>query len=171
MKRLSGVLLALAFSLGSVTAFADAPKIAVVDLQKVMQTSDEMKSIQAKLEQEFKPRRDKLMGMEADLKSDMDAFKRDSSVMNQAKRKEAEEKIVAAQQQFEREGQQYQQELSAAHNQAMEQFYNKVRAAISKVAQEKKYDLVLQKDAAPFSLDKLDVTDRVIEVAKEAAKS
>ncbi len=171
MKRLGGVLLALVFSIGSVGAFADAPRIAVVDLQKIMQTSDEMKTIQAKLEQEFKPRRDKLMGMEADLKTDMDAFKRDSAVMNQAKRKEAEEKIVATQQQFEREGQQYQQELSAAHNQAMEQFYDKIRAAISKVAQEKKYDLVLQKDAAPFSIEKLDVTTRVIEVAGEAVKS
>jgi outer membrane protein len=171
MKRLTNILLVLFFSFGSISAFADAPKIAVVDLQKIMQTSDEMKAIQAKLEQNFKPRRDKLMGMEADLKTDMDTFKRDSSVMSQAKRKEAEDKIVATQQQFEREGQQYQQELSAAHNQAMEQFYDKIRAAISKVAAEKKYDLVLQKDAAPFSIEKLDVTEQVIQVARDAEKS
>lgn len=171
MKQLTNVLMALLISMTSGLAFADAQKIGVVDLQKIMQTSDEIKAIQSKLEQEFKPRRDKLMGMEADLKTDMDAFRRDSAVMNQSKRKEAEEKIVAAQEKLEREGQQYQQELSAAHNQAMEQFYNKIRTAISKVAQEKKYDLVLQKDAAPFSLDKLDVTDRVIEVARDAAKS
>ena len=170
-KRLSGALLALCFSVGSVNAFADAGKIAVVDLQKIMQTSDEMKTIQAKLEQEFKPRRDKLMGMEADLKTDMDAFKRDSAVMNQAKRKEAEEKIMTAQQQLEREGQQYQQELNVAQNQAMEKFYNKIRDAISNVAKEKKYDLVLQKDAAPFSIDQLDVTDQVIAAAKHVTKS
>jgi outer membrane protein len=171
MKRLSGVLLALFFSIGAVSAFADAAKIVVVDIQKIMQTSDEMKAIQSKLEQEFKPRRDKLMGMEADLKTDMDAFKRDSAVMSQAKRKEAEDKIVATQQQFEREGQQYQQELSTAHNQAMEQFYNKIRAAIAKVAAEKKYDLVLQKDAAPFSLEQLDVTEQVIAKARAAQQS
>ncbi|MCH9689887.1 MAG: OmpH family outer membrane protein [Gammaproteobacteria bacterium] len=171
MKRLTSILLVLFFSFGSISTFADAPKIAVVDLQKIMQTSDEMKAIQAKLEQSFKPRRDKLMGMEVDLKTDMDTFKRDSSVMSQAKRKEAEDKIVATQQQFERDGQQYQQELSAAHNQAMEQFYDKIRAAISKVAAEKKYDLVLQKDAAPFSIEKLDVTEQVIQVARDAAKS
>jgi outer membrane protein len=169
MKRLSGVVLALVFSVFSVASFADAPRIGVVDLQKVMQTSEEMKTIQAKLEQEFKPRRDKLMGMEADLKKDMDAFKRDSAVLSQAKRKELEQKIVNTQQQFERDGQQYQQELSAAHNQAMEQFYNKVRTAISKVAKEQKYDLVLQKDAAPFSMDKLDVTDKVIEVTRASS--
>ncbi len=169
MKRLSGVVLALAFSVCSFASAADAPKIGVVDLQKVMQTSDEMKTIQATLEKEFKPRRDKLMGMEADLKKDMETFKRDSAVMSQSKRKEMEQKIVDAQQQFERDGQQYQQELSAAHNQAMEQFYNKVRAAISKVAKEQKYELVLQKDAAPFSIDKLDVTDKVIEVTRASS--
>jgi outer membrane protein len=169
MKRLSGVVLALVFSVFSVASFADAPRIGVVDLQKVMQTSEEMKTIQTKLEQEFKPRRDKLMGMEADLKKDMDAFKRDSAVLSQAKRKELEQKIVNMQQQFERDGQQYQQELSAAHNQAMEQFYGKVRTAISKVAKEQKYDLVLQKDAAPFSMDKLDVTDKVIEVTRASS--
>lgn len=168
MKRLGIVLLALCFSAFSMTAFAETSKIGVVDLQKIMQTSDEMKSIQSKLEQEFKPRRDKLMGMEADLKADMDAFKRDSAVMAQAKRKEMEQKIVAAQQQFEHDGQQYQQELSAAHNQAMEKFYDKIKMAIAKVAKAQKYDLVLQKDAAPFSNDALDVTDKVIEAARAA---
>mgnify|MGYP002880538402 CR=1 FL=1 len=165
MKKLIGLFSGLLLTFSSGIALAEASRIAVVDLQKIMQTSDEMKSIQAELEKEYKPRRDKLMGMEADLKADMEAFKRDSAVMSQAKRKEAEQKIIATQDAFEREGQQYQQELTAAHNQAMEKFYNKIRLAISKVAEEKKFDLVLQKDAAPFSLDSLDVTDAVIKAA------
>lgn len=169
MKQLRAVLWACVFLVSTAYA-AETPKIVVVDLQKIMQTSDEMKAIQAKLEKEFKPRRDKLMGMEVDLKTDMDIFKRDSAVMSQSKRKEAEEKIIAAQQQFEREGQQYQQELSAAHNQAMEQFYNKIRTAIASVAKVKKYDLVLQKDAAPFSLEQLDVTEQVIAAAHHSIK-
>ena len=74
-----------------------------------------------------------------------------------------EKKIVTTQQQFEREGQQYQQELSTAHNEAMEEFYNKIRAAIAKVAESDKFDVVLQKDAAPFSVDKLDVTSKVMQ--------
>jgi outer membrane protein len=172
MKRLGGVLLALFFSVGSMSTFAEASKIAVVDLQKIMRTSDEMKNVQAKLEQTFKPRRDKLMGMEADLKTDMDAFKRDGAVMSQVSRKAAEEKIMTAQQLLERDGQQYQQELNAAQNQAMELFYKKIQTVISSVAKEKKYDLVLQKDAAPFSLDGLDLTEQVMKaVEQDAVKS
>ncbi|OGV38588.1 MAG: hypothetical protein A3F46_04865 [Legionellales bacterium RIFCSPHIGHO2_12_FULL_42_9] len=162
MKRLGGVLLALMFTMSSVCAYAEGTKIGVVDLQKIMQTSAQMKAIQDKLEKEFKPRRDKLVAMEDGLKKDMEKFKRDSAVLTAMQRKDLEKKIVTTQQQFEREGQQYQQELSTAHNEAMEEFYNKIRSAIAKVAQSEAYDLVFQKDAAPFSVDKLDVTAKVM---------
>lgn len=163
MKRMGRVLIALAFAFSTVSAFADGTKIGVVDLQKIMQTSTQMKTIQEKLEKEFKPRRDKLVAMEDGLKKDMEKFKRDSAVLSQAQRKDLEKNIVNTQQQFERDGQKYQQELSTAHNEAMEEFYNKIRAAIAKVAESDKYDLVLQKDAAPFSMEKLDVTAKVMQ--------
>ncbi|HAT8179095.1 TPA: OmpH family outer membrane protein [Legionella pneumophila] len=162
MKRLGAVLVALFLGLFGTTVFADWAKIGVVDLQKIMQTSNQMKEIQQKLEKEFKPRRDKLVAMEASLKSDMEKFKRDSAIMSAGQKKELEKKIVAAQQQFERDGQQYQQELSTAHNEAMEGLYSKVRTAITKIAKDEKYDIIVQKDAAPFSSESLDVTDKVI---------
>tara|TARA_Y100000588_G_C14022626_1_gene824976 strand:- start:376 stop:876 length:501 start_codon:yes stop_codon:yes gene_type:complete len=162
MKRISGLLITLTFALGSMNVFADTSKMGVVDLQKIMQTSTEMKTIQSKLEKEFKPRRDVLVEMEASLKKDMEKFKRDSTVMSKSERQKLEKKIVESQQKFERQGQEYQQELSKAHNEAMEAFYSKVRSAIAKVAEKDKYELVLQKDAAPFSAPKLDVTDKVL---------
>jgi outer membrane protein len=147
---------------GGATAFADYAKIGVVDLQKIMQTSTQMKTIQQKLEADFKPRRDKLVAMEDGLKKDMETFKRDNAILSETQKKDMEKKIIATQQQFEREGQHYQQELSTAHNEAMEGLYGKVRAAISKVATNDKFDIILQKDAAPFTNDKLDVTGKVM---------
>lgn len=162
MKRFGAVLVALTFSLFTTSLFADWAKIGVVDLQKIMQTSNQMKEIQAKLEKEFKPRRDKLVATETSLKNDMEKFKRDSAIMSATQKKDLEKKIVASQQQFERDGQQYQQELSTAHNDAMEGLYTKVRAAIAKIAGDEKYDIIVQKDATPFSSTTLDVTDKVI---------
>ena len=92
----------------------------------------------------------------------MEKLKRDSAILTTSQKKDLEKKVLAAQQQFERDGQQYQQELSTAHNEAMEGLYTKVRAAISKIATDEKYDLIVQKDAAPFSLATLDVTEKVI---------
>lgn len=166
MKRLVGVLVTLVLLGNMAVSSAEGTKIGVVDLQKIMQTSSQMKLIQEKLEKEFKPRRDKLVTMEEGLKKDMELFKRDSAVLSQTQRKDLEKKIIGTQQQFEREGQQYQQELSTAHNEAMEDFYNKIRAAIAKVAETDKYDIVFQKDAAPFSVDKLDVTSKVMDGIK-----
>ena len=162
MKRIflsvvTGLLISYSFSVQ-----ADGTRVGVVDLQKIMQTSTEMKEVQLKLEKEFKPRRDKLVAAEESIKSDMEKFKRDSAVMSQSQKKDLEQKIVKAQQDFERNGQQYQQELGAAHNKAMEGFYNKVKEIIAKVAEKEKYDLVLQKDAAPFSANKVDVTAQVM---------
>lgn len=161
MKRF-GAILALALSVFAANVFADSAKIGVVDLQKIMQTSSQMKDIQQKLEKEFKPRRDKLVAMEANLKSDMEKFKRDAAVLSATQKKDLEKKIIGMQQQFERDGQQYQQELSTANNEAMEGLYTKVRSAISKVAKDDKYDIIVQKDAAPFSVEALDVTDKVV---------
>ncbi|MGL5742100.1 MAG: OmpH family outer membrane protein [Legionella sp.] len=162
MKRFGLVLVAFVFSVFGANVFADSAKIGVVDLQKIMQTSSQIKEIQQKLEKEFKPRRDKLVAVEAGIKADMEKFKRDSAILSANQKKEMEKKIVSAQQQFERDGQQYQQELSTANNEAMEGLYAKVRAAIAKVAKDDKYDLIVQKDAAPFSIDTLDVTDKVV---------
>ena len=166
MKRISAVLTALVFRLLGTAVFADWSKIGVVDLQKIMQTSTQMKEIQKKLEKEFKPRRDKLVAMESTIKADMEKFKRDSAVLSATQKKDLQKKIVTAQQQFERDGQQYQQEFSTAHNEAMEGLYAKVRAAIAKVATNEKYDLVVQKDATPFSSESLDVTEKVIKEIK-----
>lgn len=161
MKRMGSVFLTLCLALMGMNVYAE--RIGVVDLQKIMQTSPQMKAIQAKLETEFKPRRDQLMSTEANLKHDMEKLKRDTAVLSQVQRKDLEKKIVTAQQKLERDGQQYQQELSTAHNEAMEEFYGKIRAAISKVAESDKYDLVFQKDAAPFSVEKLDITSKVMQ--------
>lgn len=166
MKRLGTVLVALALCAFGGSSFADSAKIGVVDLQKIMQTSSQMKEIQLKLEKEFKPRRDKLVAVEASLKADMEKFKRDGAVMSAAQKKEMEKKIVSTQQQFERDGQQYQQELSTANNEAMEGLYAKVRTAITTVAKEGEYDLIVQKDAAPFSSETLDVTEKVVKAIK-----
>lgn len=162
MKRASGIILSCLLLVCSTLAIADNVKIGVVDLQRIMQTAPQMKAIQDKLEKTFRPRRDKLMSMEESLKKDMQRFKRDSAVMSQTEKKALERKIVTAQQTFEREGQQYQQELSTAHNEAMEDLYNRIRKAINEVAEKDKYDVVLQKDAAPFSASSLDITDSVL---------
>lgn len=162
MKHVLRGIMGCILAFGVAVSYADSVKVGVVDLQKIMQTSPQMKAIQQQLEKDFKPRRDKLVAMEQDLKNDMEKFKRDNAIMSETQKKDLEKKIIAAQQLYERQGQQYQQELSTAHNEAMESLYSKIRNAIKVVAQSQNFDIILQKDAAPFSKDNLDVTPEVV---------
>lgn len=164
MNKLCTVIAAVLIFSYSVFSYAKELKIAVVDIQKIMQKSPQMKQIQEKLEKDFKPRRDQLVAMEEGFRKDIDKLKRDSVVLSATERKDLESKIVSAQQQFERDGRQYQQELSASHSDAMEVLYNKIKAAVSKIAKSDKYDLIIQKDAVPYSSDGLDVTDKVLDL-------
>lgn len=161
MKRSIALVFTLMMGLMAGTVFA-SEKIAVVDMQQIMQRSGDMKGIQESLEKEFKPRRDKLISMEGKIKADMEKFKKEAAVMSKADQKKMQEKIISAQREFEQEGQKYQRELSAKHNAEMQKLYAKVRTVIEKVAKDGGYDLVLQKEAAPYVVNKLDLTDKVI---------
>lgn len=161
MKRILAIVLTAMMACTAGAVFA-GEKIAVVDMQQIMQRSGDMKAIQQQLETEFKPRRDKLISMESQIKADMEKYKKDAAVMSKADQKKLQEKIVTAQKQFEQEGQQYQRELSAKHNAEMQKLYTKVRGVIEKVAKDSGYDLVLQKETTPYASSKLDLTEKVI---------
>lgn len=166
MKRLNAVIIGVIMTLAAGSSFAEINKVGVVDLQKIMQTSPQMNTVKQTLEKQFKARRDKLVSMEADLKKNVEKFQRDNAVMSDSQKKDMQKKIMTDRQVFETEGQKYQQELSAAHNKEMEALYNKVRTAISKIAQDDKFDLIIQKDAAPYSASSMDVTDQVMKAIK-----
>ncbi len=161
MKRIFAMAFTLMMAFTTGTVFA-GNKIAVVDMQQIMQQSKEMKTIQQQLENEFKPRRDKLISLEGQIKADMEKYKKDAAVMSKAEQQKMQEKIVGAQREFEQEGQKYQRDLNAKHNAEMQKLYSKVRAVIEKVAKDSGYDLVLQKETAPYADNKLDLTDKVI---------
>lgn len=165
MKRLSTYVLTFILALCTGTVFASS-NIAVVDVQKIMQQSPEMSAIKTKLEGQFKSRRDKLMTMDADLKKMMEKYKKDAAVMSSADKKSMEQKMMTEQRALEQQGQEYQKDLNTAHNQAMQSLYEKVKKAVADVAAKEKFDLVLQKEAATFAQEKLDITDKVQEKLK-----
>jgi outer membrane protein len=160
-KIVAGLMMLGCMGFGANTMAAEL-KIGIVDLQKVIQTSPQMQKVQQALEQKFRTRRDALVEEEKQIRTKMENFKRDSAILSAVDKKDKEREIISLQQKFELEGQQYQRELTTAQNEAMEDFYTKVRSAIESVAKKENYDLILQKDAAPFASEKLDLTKIVV---------
>ena len=162
MKRLLSGLLPVFLLIFATGAMAESANIGVVNIQKIMQAAPEVKVMREKLEKEFKPRQEKLMSMEQELKSDMDKLKRDGSIMSKSQKSTLEKKVMQTKRELERKGQDYQQDLNMAQNQAMEKFFSKVRKAINVVAKDKGYDIVLQSDNVPFNSSKVDITALVL---------
>jgi outer membrane protein len=148
------------------SVLAESATIGVVNIQKIMQSAPEVKVVREKLEKEFKPRQENLMGMEQSLKADMDKLKRDASIMSKSQKSTLEQKIMQSKRNLERKGQDYQQDLNMAQNQSMEKVFVKVRKAIDSVAKEKGYDIVLQSDSVPYNSSKVDITDSVLKNLK-----
>ena len=143
-----------------------AGKIGIVSLQKIMMDSPEAKQISQKLEKQFKPRQEKLMAMQKSINDDMEKLKRDATIMSKSQKSALERKIMQAKRDFERQGQDFQQDLTMAQNQIKEKFMEKVRAAIGQVAQQDGMDLVLPQDVALYNTKGSDITLKVMKALK-----
>jgi len=166
MRRITRGLITL-ISAASIALFASAAmaenlKVGVVDLHKVMQESSQAKAISQQLEKQFKPRQQKLLAQQKQLKADADKLNRDSSVMTAAQKKQLQNKINAEKGSLQQAAAAYQQELNNAQNKAMQDFFNKVKAALDKIAKQGNYDIILQKEGVPFAADKIDITPQVV---------
>ncbi len=162
MKKLLAVLLPAFLLLTMGAANAADVKIGVIDLHEILQQSTEAKAINKKLEDQFKPRQEKIVAKQKDVKAEMDKYSKNSAVMNESQKSAAQEQIVKDRRDLDRMEQDYQQDLGVAQNQAMSEFLAKLKTVITQVAKKDGYDLILQKDGVPYANDSIDVTAQIL---------
>lgn len=149
-----------------VNAQASELKVGVIDLHKVVSESKEVKEVRQNLETKFKPRQEKLLKMQSAIQENIDKLRRDDAVMTDKQKDELKQKIMQQRSELDKKGASYQEELNTAQNQAMQQFFAKVKKAIEAVANKEKYSLVIQKESAPYVATSLDITDSVLNALK-----
>lgn len=154
----------LSFSTAALSAKAPANAARITDFRRCFMESElglkeqeSFKAMQEQMEKSIKEVTDQLTDIQAKL-SDEDV--RDSLS------KEAEDELMAKQKTLTGELQRYQMQfpqiLQQAQNQAFYNFREKVKAAASELAAEKKYGCILNEEQAFFYKEELDVTDAVI---------
>lgn len=146
----------------AIASEAGATKIGVVDLHKVLQVSSQAKAISKRLEGQFKPRQEKLFVAQKQLKADAEKLHRDATLMTAAQKTTLQNKIVQEQRTLEQLGGKYQEDLNKAQNQAMQEFFAKVKVALDKIAKQGGYDVILQKENVPYSNPDMDLTKQLI---------
>ncbi len=156
----------LVVAFASVTANAANFKIGVVDIQKVVQQAPETNKYNTDLQAKFKPRQEKLLKLNSQLHNNQAKLSRDSSVMSAKDREALQGKIIEQQTELRHFAQNYQDDLSAARAKDMQQLFKNIERAVSKVAKSGKYDMILEKQAAPYVSSHYDVTSDVLKNLK-----
>lgn len=159
IKRLLAVIsLAIAMNWG----FAAVQGIGLVDMQQVFQASPQIKQINIRLEKQFSPQREKVIGLGKSLQDNVNKLQRNEFVMSKKEVVDLRNTIQKQQNQLREAQKKFQQGLFTAQNKAMADFMRKVAGAVEHVAKKENLDLVLPKDTVLYTKDGIDITSDVL---------
>jgi len=161
----------LAVSMGACQA-ADSStgqiKVAVVNVQQILQQSPKIADLSKKLEDQFKKRQTKIGEEQKSLQDSLDKFKKDSSTMSASAKDSTEKKLSTERAALVKKVVSYQQDLQKEQTKIMQGVLKDINGIVSKIAKKNSYSLVLDAQAVVFAADGNDITS---DVAKEFNKS
>lgn len=161
MKRLALILMAVVTATWSMGAMA-AGVVGVVDMQQILQTSPEIKKINADLTKQFDERKQKIVEMGRALQGDLQTYQKNKSVMSSKVLSDTQEQIGKKEASLRDAQMKFQQDLFTAQNKSMNDFMDRVRTAVKDVASKKQIDLVLPKNMVLYSQGATDITPDVM---------
>ena len=157
-----GSLAAVARPTPSLAADARAPKIAVVDLQRaVLETEDGLRA-QSTLRKYFERRQAELNARQEELLKKKEDLEKQAKVLSKEALARALDDWQRQLNELQGVYMSYENERVKKQNDVTAPIYARVTGLLRKVAQRDGYDLVLERQAVPYSKAELDVTDQLI---------
>ena len=156
----------LAISLMGTSYAAEPLKVGVIDIQRIMKQSVQVKALNASLQKEFAPRAKKLRAEENSLKKQVEQLKKNATVMAEKVRQAAQLTIEKGAADFRKQQFQFQQDLNNKKRLAMKKVSDDITKAVNQVAQKGKYDLILQRERVVYFNSSFNITPQVITLLK-----
>jgi outer membrane protein len=139
------------------------PAILVVDVQYIMRESKAAKTIAQQIEQQRQIYTKEISKTETELRAAHDELERQRTILSadayNQKNRDFQQKVD----EYGRNSQQKKQTLEYSHNVAMKQVIDNMIAVVSDIAQERRANLVLPKDAVLLVDKSLDVTAETLQ--------
>jgi len=149
-------------------AMAQDSKIGYINTQRITSESAIAKAAQAKLEQEFSKRGKELDDLKTSLKNFSEKYERDAPTLTESQRASRQREGNELTREFQRKQREYQEDMSGRRNEELQQVLEKANKAVRKVAEDEKYDLVIQE--VVYSNSRHDITDKVLKILNAGAK-
>lgn len=167
MKKIATMLISTAIVLGAASsALADTAAmnhIAIINVADILQNSSRVQALNMMIRDKFQPQQVKLAAEDKSIQEEQAKLQRDGAVMNADQKKDLQDSINKDKQDFIKNASMFQQNLSAARDDAMKEVVNDLNGQIAKVAKAQGYNVVLFSQAVAYS------GDNVADISKPVA--
>jgi outer membrane protein len=143
-------------------------KMGVIDPQAVLEKSQSGKRALAGLKEYAGAKQKVLAGDEEELKALEKSIKDQEGTLSEVARKEKQGQFRAKLADYQKKGQEFQQELAQKQKDLVDEYMKKIQAATKSVAEKAGYSIVVDKGSDTtlkiviFNKDTIDITDQVI---------
>ena len=158
---ISVILFISVFGIGSGYA-ADVAKIGIVDLQRLMETSEPGKSAQAKIKKQKDKMEQALKQKGAEIEELRKQLERESMVMSQEKRVEKEREGRIKLNDFKTLQKTYRAELQALEKKLVNELRKDILKLVEEVGKKEGYLLVINNFSVMYAPSSIDITDQLI---------
>jgi outer membrane protein len=168
MKKVCALLVFLGLLVASPLAYAQAIKVGVFDMDRVLNESKRW----AKERDAFVKRGTELQKdyekKVAELKALKESLEKKAGMLSEQARREKEREYQQKARELERMGQDADAELKQMNKESSTRFNKSLTIIIRKLGQEEKYTLILEGGTVPYASKEIDITDQVIKAFDSA---
>lgn len=136
-------------------------KVGVVNLQKALQDTAEIKQAEADLKARFGPRQDEIAAMEKEIAKLNQEAEANQTKYNEQTMAELVARLQTRQRQYQRNSQQLQEEVNRERQDILSRVGQRFSEVVKKVAEEKGLDLVADQNNLLFAKPALDISAEV----------
>ena len=142
---------------------ASVAKIGVIDLQKILETSNAGKLIQTKLKKENEKMATDLQNKGNEIETIRKRLEREAMVMSKEMREEKEREQRIKVNDFKTLQKKYRTELQKLQGQLMQQLQKDVTAITKEIGKKEGYLLIMDKRGVIYTPNSVDLTDKLIQ--------
>lgn len=139
--------------------FADL-KVGVVNIAAVLEKAPQAEKAKKRLEQEFKPRDNKLVSQQKEIQGLQEKLKKDAAVMGESQRNKVENELQDRIRDAKRSQQEFSEDFNARRNDELGKLQRRIVEAIKSIAKEQEFDLILT-DGVIYSSPQMDITSQL----------
>jgi outer membrane protein len=148
-------------ALSSMAAIAADIRIGYVNIAKVIDDAPQGAAALKKLETEFGPRDKELVALQGKIRALEDELQRNPGSGKDADRRNREREVLALKRDLKRATQEFREDYNLRRNEELAALQQIVRKAVTDIARQEKYDLILH-EGAIFASESVDMTEKVL---------